>query len=60
MIITDNQLGSVNRSTPKVIVIETTPTPVARGKATNVVAIVGQFERGEPNKVYKVGSLSAS
>ena len=60
MIITDNQLGSVNRSTPKLIVIETTPTPVARGKATNVVAIVGQFERGEPNKVYKVGSLSAS
>lgn len=57
-IVRDDQIGSLNTSTPKVILVEVTPNPTARASSTNVVGIVGQFIRGATNKIYNVTSLN--
>lgn len=57
-IVRDDQLGSVNMTTPKVVLVEVTPSPTARAVSTNVVACVFQATRGERGKVYTIGSLT--
>lgn len=56
--VTDQQLGSVNYTTPKAIIIEITPNPTARAASTNVAGIVAQFNRGNTNRTYTVGSMT--
>lgn len=57
-IITDQQLGSVNYTTPKVLIVEVTPSPQARATSTNVVGAVMQLTKGDPNKIITIGSLA--
>jgi hypothetical protein len=39
MIVREDQIGSLNFTTPKVILVEVTPSPVARASSTNVVGV---------------------
>lgn len=57
-IVRDDQIGSVNFTTPKVVIVETTPSPTARSASTNVVAVVLQAVRGQKGKIYTVGSMA--
>lgn len=57
MIVTDQQLGSLNYTTPKVIIVEVTPSPYAQAASTNVIGVVGQAVRGKSDKLYSIGSL---
>lgn len=57
-IVRDDQIGSLNFSTPKVILVTVTPSPTARAASTNVVGIVGQFNRGTVGSVLTVGSMN--
>lgn len=58
MIIRDSQLGVVNYTTPKLIIVEVTPSPVARAGGANETMIVGQFTRGLTTKLYRVETIN--
>ncbi len=58
MLITDQQLGSVNYSTPRLIIVSVTPSPSARSSNSLVVGLVTQTTRGATNKLHSVSSLN--
>ena len=56
-IVREDQIGSLNYTTPKVILVEVSQSPNARAASSNVVALVVQAIRGQVGKIYSVGSL---
>lgn len=58
MIVRDDQLASVNMTTPKVVIVEVTPTPTATSASTNLVGVVLQATRGTRGAVGDVSSLA--
>lgn len=58
MIVRDDQLGAVNMTTPKVVIVEVTPSPTATSASTNLVGVVLQATRGIRGEIGDVGSLA--
>lgn len=57
MIVQDTQLGSVNTTTPKLVIVEVSPSQTIRATGQTVVGLVAQLNRGKQGEAIVVGSM---